>query len=1772
MPVNWWDVADVDPWVERLQAERERQQAEQRAAEAAARATAARRREMGVRSGAQQRAMQLPEPKRTSRPIQQAPTPSPLPGVYPGQPQPSAPAPRRQASASPVVDPRGGFYGQQSLADLERPIRNPLPSEVDPWAQRWQETHRQGPQPRPAMPSATESRPFAPMQAVKEWGNWLNSTPAMEVYRGRVEENRAREYRSQAAPSGVMGPQVGPTMGGGTSSWEQAAEAMKPATTFYGQQGLADLEQPVENPWRPPAPAFEPIFTGNTQPDSGMAVSSNWLTGLTGQPQRAAVTMPNPAYSSMNSVDPLAAWRNLTRLPGVGRPAEEIERGAIDVGSGVNVPYDVSKSERLPWGTSLGEYAGAAWGLLDQGIEKIRQEGYNRAVLDGVRGMDFSAANLQEKLTGPNVMAAVGDTLESIRGGYEAALRAQRAAAPTDSYTDRMARINSVGGPEVTARTREQLINREPEAQRLEQRAAALVTQLENPQLPEAQRQQMAVEAADLGRQANELRKMTASQVIDRNMAIGPEIVFSFLIDPLGWMGWATDLAHIGPVARKFRAGTRAIPTAEEAIPLLRAATAGTAGEAIWGQAAKVDRTIWQRINPLARTPEALAEMDAAALYTMHVQLLADVGTKEDAARILTANAMNPASLIEEGMGGVTSPRLAQQADSGGKVYWGGFLASKDSRRGRAAYQEIGQRIAELPSLTGEGPLDKGALMGELHNLVYDATRNMHGADPLNLPAGMGKVEAVPTADGRVRIDYSGPGGTVVRSDVMGVEAARARMEAIQKGPKRNFAQRSADAQRTLMSEVNLNMNPAYTIRNAASGVGHLLTDGTMTFEPTEQLWNYLTAKTGGVRPNPRMAEGMGNMQDMLRPEGKRAGKFKSKLPGPLGRWSEAGADWAYGEKSLDLGFLDVPVGEGNMYLRGFVVPFRRGFEKLWRRGVDDGLGRVLAGLGVDPGTGKAIRSAVVDAGLMGGRADVAEAIRRASSERMIPFSPEAWGIPADALTPEGWAEVRAAVSNGESIEQKKRAIDRAFDRDLTRYASVINEAPPQPGRRVWSDVDGLSDTADFVKRAEKAGMDPKQAAAVMQAKEKAEADGLAAVMKAAQGVEAERVMPRLVDMWADIFELKRRTRMANGEAVEPAIATGAGGDWTRYFGTAQENWGRYTEDVSGVFAQALADVSAIASGQDVQRRGGDSWDMVRRFLSYDEAEIARQRGLQPGSPRYDRETFAQVIDANRAFVDREVSRAWAAAHRYMDSETLDVLLSAEKDTQISGAKVAGYVSQKRDQMLAKKLKLGEYYKVRNQAWRDLAEEQAARWRAAQYEIVGARAQAGVRAGVTMVQDAQWPGMERELSIVGPVGKDPTTGEQRWRGITAEGADVTLPEREVPEDVRAQWRSAQEAARQKVDAEVAALGTPTPSPSPAAGEGSVGRADVPVHPAIPVDDVEAQAAWADFARGNPELAVQRVDEAKVKARPDAPAREIKPEVNFMGKRKPYTPDTGTPTPSPSPAAGEGSVGRAVEDDPIRAARDAQRRERAARANVAGGRGQGAGATQPTQAVMQFGELDEATQQGLDWRLLRGMDSDKAAAELEIGREAAANRRAALTAQKFFEVTEQKPNRVFGPGQVGVFKVTAKGRRRLETLDKALKPAAGEVVPGTALARTGARTEPVWATSTPTPPPHPQPRSGRGECCADCGRADVCGCAAEAGGDCGRAVPQDFDRLNQRAGAHWRSHYLQSQLWASGERAGLAGACYSVGRAGAEEIDGADTNRRSSVGDGGCWLA
>ena len=116
MPVNWWDVADVNPLVERIKAERERQEREAAAAVERARA-AARAQAAAVRQAAQARAMTPPEKRKTSRPIQRPTTDDRVPTLPPGV---GGVAGETATTPTPSPSPAAGEGSVGRSADAER--------------------------------------------------------------------------------------------------------------------------------------------------------------------------------------------------------------------------------------------------------------------------------------------------------------------------------------------------------------------------------------------------------------------------------------------------------------------------------------------------------------------------------------------------------------------------------------------------------------------------------------------------------------------------------------------------------------------------------------------------------------------------------------------------------------------------------------------------------------------------------------------------------------------------------------------------------------------------------------------------------------------------------------------------------------------------------------------------------------------------------------------------------------------------------------------------------------------------------------------------------------------------------------------------------------------------------------------------------------------------------------------------------------------------------------------------------------------------------------------------------------------------------------------------------------------------------------------------------------------------------------------------------------------------------------------------------------------
>lgn len=1258
-----------------------------------------------------------------------------------------------------------------------------------------------------------------------------------------------------------------------------------------------------------------------------------------------------------------AAWRNATRLPGAG---PLLEQGARWFGQGTNLlglPQDLSVSTRLPNGVSLGEYAGAMRDTALQNFQAFGQEvaeDWRTALPDFFQGRQT-------------------ETLDA----YQRNLRAMQAASP-NNLTGEFARLNALGGAENVAATYQDLSQRDAAIAETRALASQLNSIGADFNQDDAIRAPAQFDAARYGAEATDLERMTPAQIVDKRMPIVENIAFSFILDPLEWAGWVGGLAQLTSKASRIRAGTAAVPDQARAARVFDELIAGTEGARV---AEKVGGSA-SSINPFALTKEAAADIDAATLFTTHMQLLQDVGTREDARSLLMTLITNPAQLVRGGVAGLVSPRLVEQADEAGRVLFGGFAANKDAVQARRVYEQIAPRILELPALQGDGVLDKMALIGQLDDLVNDGAKVAHGVNPLNLPAGMMDVRKVPTSTGEYTIEYLGPMKTVIQTEgPMTAERATRRLSEIEKGPKPNYLQRIAGAQRAFTSELYLNMRPGHWVRNGASALGHLLTDNAITLEPTNQLWDYITTKTGGVRPTRRLNEAAGGVAAMTETG------HKSMFPGLLGKFSELGQRIWTGDGSVDIGkALSIPVGEQNFYLRAFTTTMREAFDRNWRRDIQRSLGAALDTAGVDPALRGAIISAVTDAGLQGGRADVAERLRMVTEGQVLPFAPEAFGVPADALTPEGWREVQGILQDATPVDVKRMRIDEVFDRDTQRYAGVTNEAPPTPGRYAWTDAEAEDDTASLIdearKAAQRSGQDPEEAARqaqeLMGRKAQIEQEGLDAVRQAAQNTDNPEALRTMIDVWVDVFELKRQTRTANALAVDDVLA--GVGDWGEYFSTAMRNWSTYNERVAGVFAGAVTDLADIAAGK-VRQGGRDAWEMLRRFLNYDERAVTTARQLQPTSPAYDSETFKRVIDANRAFVDREVARAWAAARRYMDAETLDILMSAERDTQRMGAQVAAYVGDERARMLAKEMQLDEYYGVRNQSWKELAEAQAARWRAAQYEIVKSKKDASMpAAGVSFVEDADWPGMEREAVLVRRVAAGPD-GVQRWEVQDAEGGLRIVPENEIPKEAVAEFNQRQQALDAQVEAEVNALGQEVQErvPPTAPRDDVAMSFDGPAHPSIDRErDPDAWNAWVRFANENPDLAQRRVDDynarrAQVQQRANAAYKDRQP---LFGEQQPEV-DFGM---------GEARQAPPAQPDP---------------------------------------ELQDA----VDWRLLRGMKPERVAQQVGVSPDAVNARRIILVDNGLIYSADAE-GKVFSRRRGGsIFKLNPDGRRRLKELDQ-----------------------------------------------------------------------------------------------------------------------------------------
>lgn len=957
--------------------------------------------------------------------------------------------------------------------------------------------------------------------------------------------------------------------------------------------------------------------------------------------------------------------RNVQRTPVVGGVFETIGDYGGDVLDFVfSTPAQAVVTTPIPGiNISAGELLAATWDGLNDAPDVSVASG-----VSPTQSLVAAWGNIQENL---QEFATVRQHIQSM--------------TPAMRRTAGIALLNIPSGAEATTTAVVAIQQQQQEVDRLRQQAQNLYLVANDPtaEITGEQRRAMAQQAAYLGAEAVQLAKKSPTDLADQYQTWWRQLGVEALLDPFNLVGPVVELAGLGTTARRLRRAENLVNSADKELlakafeQTMTAKKAGLVGEKSVSFVAKV--------NPLRITPESRAITAADQWFRALGTIFGPVSNRADAQALVKVLTENPAKLIE-GVAGLVSPKITDAVGVAGKYRVGA---------GALATVEESSRLAKV--------LDMNPTGGIINNLDV----LVHAAEKLNaLPSLQAQKFNI--------IEFLAEATDAMYDSAKTIHGVREGTSPLR---------RIDSLQRGLMSELWLNMRPGHWIRNAASATGHLTTDGIMTFARTDWLTANLRNKFGGSMPGLRLGEAVGDIDigrgiSAVAGVDNNSGSMFRHIPivgKPLAAFSDFGSSVWTGNVSL---FNRLPVGEQNFYIRAFSVPFQRQFEKLWNQRVLADFMPALTGAGIDPAVAGQLADVVRETARYGSKDDVVHAFRQAVEGSYTPFSLRSLGITDPALSDDGYHALMNAARSIKDKDALVAEINRIFDADAVMYDELLRDAPPQMGRYAFTEMENVQDGADYMTQMERAAkklkMPLKQARADAQAAatrvRQAMDNYLAALRDEATRANNPDAFDVALDAFAQITSERQRVREDLATWASRAIDPDDGYKWEDYFRDARQRYDTLPNTIRDITDQARL---ALRGGATVRR--DRVWAFIERSAQRVDEEIAAARKLQPGAPADPR--MAIVIKASRQYVDSYYARAYAAFARFPTQDSLDIMVSAERDLSSLGSHAAAYVEGLRNEMLASVLPLDEFYRLRNQTWYDLAEAQATRLRVAVREM-----------------------------------------------------------------------------------------------------------------------------------------------------------------------------------------------------------------------------------------------------------------------------------------------------------------------------------------------------------------------------------------------------------------------------------------------------------------------
>jgi hypothetical protein len=784
------------------------------------------------------------------------------------------------------------------------------------------------------------------------------------------------------------------------------------------------------------------------------------------------------------------------------------------------------------------------------------------------------------------------------------------------------------------------------------------------------------IEAARWGQEWNRINNLSEREIIESNQNPWAEIVFGVAFDPVDWVsGGATELLGLTP---KLAKAAKAV----KAYNIDPALAAQRLDNVVTNSAPVVEKIVGGKdirgfldgaMNPFARTGEAKAYLDARNLTETAMVLITGVKDKTQA-RAIVQNWIDTG-----GKGLVQGMKMANDmADSQGVYRVGaGVVGNKATVSSYPVLKASAEQLTGMKSLLGNEPFKASEFIPEFAKVIETTARKAYGVTDEMNPA----------------------------------------MKALS-APSRFL--------RAVLVDGYLNLRPANWIRQAASQTANAIGDSTYSLRPIANIVADVEKKTGGLPIDNRFQSEKTFTELADASQGKHWTEMLGMPENPLSKVSKnLGKIWTGDTGSI------VPVGEQAFYDKIFGTTFLRSFDGFWADAVAEQFKPAIEAMGLEPSLAQTLANAAIEAGKTGGKVDVITALRKAVGG-MVVKDTSILNIP-DELMP---LELRGALNNiiqtytPQQTQEALQKIDDIFAQAKQYAQRAVDGGPPSWKPEFTRDVqidDAQTIANNFATIAKAAGTGAKEAGrngydlawSIIRAEDK----GYKAFMDDLAQAQDPKALNFAYDVWENVYELKRQTRIAVDKINQAAIKAADYNKtntaqrteiWRKAYADVTAAWQGYGAQFGQTMEQARVALLNAEQGQPLPSRF--NWtDTLKRYFDYDEAATQAARGLEAG-PTWD-DTAEKVIEASRAFQDHYATELFDVLRRFPTVDSLDIIAGVMRQADAIGAQAATKVEKARQAASVTK-DWEEYYPYRNELWRKAAEDSVQAFAAAKRAVV----------------------------------------------------------------------------------------------------------------------------------------------------------------------------------------------------------------------------------------------------------------------------------------------------------------------------------------------------------------------------------------------------------------------------------------------------------------------